>query len=224
VRLDVREKSNVRKGDLIAELASDELRAALAESRARVAEAEADIGYAERELRRIERLQVRLAGTQAEADARQRDLDAARARRDAGRAACDRWTAAIAKTRIAAPIDGVIVDRLVHPGETVEASARLVRIADLARLRIEAEVDEFDVHRIAPRGEVRITAEGYPGRSWRGAVEEIPDSVVPRRIRPEDPGRPTDSRVLLVKIAFAEPTPLKLGQRVEVEITAPPTR
>lgn len=48
-------------------------------------------------------------------------------------------------------------------------------------------------------------------------MEELPDSVMPRRIRPEDPGRPIDARVLPVKIAFAEPTPPKLGQRVEVE-------
>jgi hypothetical protein len=59
---------------------------------------------------------------------------------------------------------------------------------------------------------------------WRGTVEEIPDQVVPRRIRPEDPGRPTDTRILAVKIALAGPTPLKLGQRVEVEIAAPPRR
>ena len=44
--------------------------------------------------------------------------------------------------------------------------------------------------------------------------------MVARRNRPEDPGRPIDARVRPVKIAFADPTPLKLGQRVEVEILA----
>jgi HlyD family secretion protein len=222
VSLPVREKSVVKKGDLIAELTSDDLRAALAEARARVAEAEVDIGYSDRELHRIERLQGRLAGTQSEADARRRDLEAARARRGAGLAACNRCQALIDKTRITSPIDGVIIDRFVHPGEIVEPATKLVRIADLARIRVEAEVDEFDVARIVLGGEVRITAEGYRDASWRGTVEEVPDTVVPRRIRPEDPGRPTDSRVMLVKIALSEPTPLKLGQRVEVEILATP--
>ena len=41
----------------------------------------------------------------------------------------------------------------------------------------------------------------------------------PRRLKPQDPGRPSDTRVLLVKVALDEKTPLKLGQRVEVEIT-----
>jgi HlyD family secretion protein len=67
---------------------------------------------------------------------------------------------------------------------------------------------------------VRITAEGFERASWLAKVEEIPDSVVPRRIRPEDPGRPIDARVVPVKIALAESTPLKLGQRVEIEILA----
>jgi hypothetical protein len=49
-------------------------------------------------------------------------------------------------------------------------------------------------------------------------VEEIPDTVVGRRLKPQDPGKPEDTRVLLVKIAFQEPTPLKLGQRVEIRI------
>jgi hypothetical protein len=51
----------------------------------------------------------------------------------------------------------------------------------------------------------------------------IPDSVVSRRTRPTDPGRPIDARVLAVKIAFAKPTPLKLGQRIDVEIASPDT-
>ena len=54
------------------------------------------------------------------------------------------------------------------------------------------------------RGATRssITAEGYERASWRGTVEEIPDRVAGRTLRPDDPGRPTDTRVLLVKIGL----------------------
>ena len=51
-------------------------------------------------------------------------------------------------------------------------------------------------------------------------MEEIPAAVIGRRLRPQDPGRPIDARVLAVKIAFGEATPLKLGQKVEVEFQA----
>jgi hypothetical protein len=42
--------------------------------------------------------------------------------------------------------------------------------------------------------------------------------VTPRRLKPQDPARPTDTRVLAVKVAFTEPTPLKLGATVELRI------
>ena len=106
------------------------------------------------------------------------------------------------------------------PRRDTEPPQRCVTIADLNRLRIEAEVDEFDTQRVA-RGDVMITARGLPWPAKRrGTVEEIPDSVVARRTRPEDPGCPIDARVLPIKIMFSEPTPLKLGQRVEIEILA----
>jgi hypothetical protein len=65
---------------------------------------------------------------------------------------------------------------------------------------------------------VAITSDGFPGRSWKGRVEEIPDSVTLRRLKPQDPGRPTDTRILAIKVAFLEPTPLRLGTTVELRI------
>ena len=112
----------------------------------------------------------------------------------------------------------MVIARHAQPGEVVGATSRLVTVADLSRVRIEAEVDEFDVGRVALGADVLVRTEGYPAATWRGTVEEIPDAVVGRRLRPEDPGRPNDLRVLLVKIGLVGQTPLKLGQRVEVEI------
>ncbi len=117
-----------------------------------------------------------------------------------------------------APIDGVVISRAANPGETVSMGTPLLRIVDLKRLRIEAEVDAFDIPRCQTGCSVAISAQGYTGQSWRGTVDQIADSLIPRRIRPEDPGRPTDTRVLPVRIVFQQPTPLKLGQRVEVRI------
>ena len=133
-------------------------------------------------------------------------------------AAVTRLEAEIAKRRIVAPIDGVVIVRHVDSGEAIEARAGIVTIADLAQVRIEAEVDDFDAGQLVVGSAVAIAAEGYDGRRWRGTVEEIPDSVQGRRLKPQDPGKPADTRVLLVKIRLEEPTPLKLGQRVEVEI------
>ena len=48
------------------------------------------------------------------------------------------------------------------------------------------------------------------------------DSVTLRRLKPQDPSRPTDTRIVTVKVAFAEKTPLKLGTTVELRIAPRP--
>lgn len=216
VRFLVKEQDEVRKGQLLAELKADDLRAELAEARARIAEAEADIRFADVDAERADRLLAEKVGTAEAADRARRNRDAAYARKQTALASVERLEAVLAKTRIVAPISGVVVTRFADAGERLEAGTPLVTIANLKKTRVEAEVDEFDAGRIELGAEVKVTAEGFIGQSWKGTVEEIPDAVVPRRLKPQDPGRPSDTRVLLVKVALAEPTPLKLGQRVEV--------
>ena len=218
VVLHVHEKEKVHRGQLLAELRSDDHRAALEEARARVTEADADIRLSESELERARALWEKAVGSRQAVDKAERDVEAARARRATAKATADRLAAVLAKTRILSPIDGVVIARHAETGETLEAGKKLLTIADLSKTRVEAELDEFDAGRVALHDRVRVTAEGYDGKSWKGEVEEIPDAVVGRRLKPQDPGKPEDTRVLLVKIAFQEPTPLKLGQRVEIRI------
>jgi HlyD family secretion protein len=222
--LPVVEKMHVHKGDLIAEIDASEQRAALAEARARIAGADVDSKFFEVEQGRSEKLLASGAIAKAALDASEHERDAAKARAHEAAATAQRLATIVSKARIVAPIDGVVVDRLVEQGETLPAGAQLVRIADLSRTRIEAEVDEYDSGRVALGQEVAISAEGYVHTAWKGHIEEIPDSVTSRRLKPQDPGRPSDTRVLMVKIALDEPLPVKLGQRVEVEIKAPPAR
>lgn len=220
VILRVQEKEKVRKGQLLAELRSDDHRAALTEARARVAEADAEIRLAEADVERARSLWEREVGSRQALDKAERDVQTARARRATAQATADRLEAVLAKTRILSPLDGVVIARHAQPGETLEAGQKIVTVADLSQTRIEAELDEFDAGRVALGDGVRITAEGWDG-AWRGRVEEIPDSVVGRRLKPQDSGKPEDTRVLLVKVALLEPTPLKLGQRVEIRIDKP---
>ncbi len=218
MRLLVEEKSMVRQGELIAEIRADDLRAAIAQAQARVTESDADIKLYEAEARRADNLFESQVGTKQATDRARRDLDAASARRETAAADVRRLQALLGKAVLRAPISGVVTERHVQPGESVKEQAPVVTIADLKKIRIEAEVDEFDAGRVVLGAEVIVKAEGYDHQQWRGVVEEIPDAVVARRLKPEDPGRPSDTRVLMVKVALQEKTPLKLGQRVEVEI------
>jgi len=212
-----REKDRVRAGATLAMVRATDLQAAIDEARARLGEVDAEIRLSEAELARAERLARNGTGSQQAQDRARRDRETATARRATSLAEIRRLEAVLAKSRILAPIDGVVIERHVDPGEAVTTGSPIVTVADLNRVRVEAEVDELDAARIELGAPVRVRAEGFE-QTWSGRVEEIPDSVTNRRIKPQDPARPTDTRVLLVKVALAHPTPLKLGQRVEVAI------
>lgn len=218
VRVLVEEGRTVRKGELLAELDSEELLASLEEARARVAEAEAELRLAELSLGRKQALVAEGVLSAQDLDQARRDLEIMRARLETARAIVVRLEASLRKTRIVAPIAGSVTARHADGGETVSGGDAIVTLADLSRLRIEAEADEADAGDLAPGAPVVITADGYPGLQWKGRIEEVPASVTVRRLKPLDPGRPTDTRVLAVKVAFAEPTPLKLGTTVALRI------
>jgi HlyD family secretion protein len=217
-RVLVHEKSVVHQGDLLVAFRGDEIRAEADEAVARVSEADAELTLIEQEQLRLNRLAEKPPVPGEAGDRLKSRWNAAKAHRAAAVAGYKRIEAEYARARLRAPIDGVVVSRTVNPGETVNLGAPLLRIVDLNRLRIEAEIDEYDTPRCALGSPATITAPGHSSLSWTGTVEEIADSLVPRRIRPEDPGRPTDTRVLPVRIALSRSTPLKLGQRVEVKI------
>jgi HlyD family secretion protein len=219
VRLLVQEKSTVTRGQIIGEIRAEDTRAALELARTRMNELDSDIRLYQTELERAANLYKETVGTKQAVDRVQRDLESAVARRASAAAEVNRIQAVLTKTALVSPIAGTVLERLAQPGESLKEQAPVVSIADLKKIRIEAEVDEFDAGRVKLGSAVIVRAEGYDDQQWRGRVEEIPDAVVARRLKPEDPGRPTDTRVLLVKIALQEPTPLKLGQRVEVEIS-----
>jgi HlyD family secretion protein len=218
----VLEKATVKKGDLLVEFQADDQRAALADAETKLAEAEAEFTFQNGEFLRRTNSKADAKPFVTELEGTRRDLAIAVARRRSANAAIVRCRAALAKTRVAAPIDGVVLARHVEPGEFAAPGAPLVTVCDLSKLRVEAEVDEFDAGRVAPGDLAVITAEGQGGTAWTGTVEEVPDQVAGRTLRPDDPGRPTDARVLLVKVAPDQPLPLKLGQQVEVEIRRKP--
>lgn len=215
----VQEGQSVRRGELVAEIDSAELRAALEESQARVRAAQAELRLASVNQERRRQLRADGVVSTLEFDQAERDLDTARARLETARAEVQRYEAQLAKTRILAPIAGTVTARVADAGEMVDVGSPVATLADLGRLRIEGEADEADAAFLNVGLPVTIEVPGHPDRQWHGRVEELADTVTLRRIKPQDPSRPTDARVLSVKVAFAEPTPLRLGTTVELRIT-----
>ena len=80
-------------------------------------------------------------------------------------------------TVIRAPIDGIVISRLVDVGQTVAASLQapelFVIAADLTKMRVIANVDESDVGRIRPRQPVSFVVDAYPDEIFSGVVSQI---------------------------------------------------
>jgi HlyD family secretion protein len=78
---------------------------------------------------------------------------------------------------IKAPMDGVIMQRMVDPGSALQASVNSPMLffmaADLDTLRLQAGVDEADIGRVRPGMPVTFTVESHRGRVFRGTVESV---------------------------------------------------
>lgn len=218
VRLEVREGDRVKAGQLLGEIDSRTWRDNLAEIEARLAEADAEIRLARLTLGRRTDLEARQVLSTQEVDVARRDLEVAEAQRAALVAQAARCRTGIDRCRIVAPIDGVVVRRHADRGEMIEAGRPVVTVADVDHLRIEGEADEADAGQIRVGDQVRVTADGYPGQSWTGRVDEAPAWVEPRALKPQDPTRLTDTRVLPVKVVIDGGSPLRLGQTVDLMI------
>jgi multidrug resistance efflux pump len=124
------------------------------------------------------------------------------------------------KSSVRTPIAGKVIHKNLQEGEVVyaEAPVPLIVVADIAKTWINAEVDEADSGRIAVGNRVDVTSDAYPGRMFHGQIAEIADYVGARRIRPNEPAKNLDMKVVQVKVLLQEPGPFRLGMGVDVRI------
>ena len=220
LRVSVEEGDVVRPGQVLAEIDASDLVAGLDEAKARLEEAVAEKRLAHLNAERKAKLFEEGILPAYDRDAAARDVEITQARIETATASIRRLEATIARTRLVSPINGTVTSRLVNAGQMVDRGDAAFVVADLNRLRIEGEAHEADADRVALGAEVEIRVDGFLGQSFHGHVEEIPGSVTLRRIKPQDPARPTDVRVLALKVALDGKTPLKLGTTVDLIISS----
>ena len=83
----------------------------------------------------------------------------------------------VSYTKIKAPDDGVIVERKVDVGQTVQASMQtpsfFVLSTPLEKLKLTASVDEAEIGKIRPGQEVRFTVDAYGQQPFYGQVDAV---------------------------------------------------
>ncbi|MCX5642453.1 MAG: efflux RND transporter periplasmic adaptor subunit [Candidatus Omnitrophica bacterium] len=87
---------------------------------------------------------------------------------------------------ITAPIDGVIGSVSTQQGETVAAGLNaptFVTIINLARLQVDAFVDEVDIGKVKPGQKAVFTVDSFPSREFAGKVAAIyPEAVIQENV------------------------------------------
>jgi len=175
--VDVDFNSTVRRGQVLARLDPESFNQRAQQAQAQLAQAQADARVAEADYERYARLaqagfasdqmmaQQRAARTRAVASVSQASASLAAARTD------------IERSVIRSPIDGVVVDRQVNPGQSVAASFQaptlFVIAQDLARLQAEITVDEADIGEVRQGMPVRFTVDAFPDEEFEGTLAQV---------------------------------------------------
>jgi HlyD family secretion protein len=126
--------------------------------------------------------------------------------------------AALEKTQVRAPADGVVLRVDAKAGELAVPAAGppIMSIGDVSALRVRAEVNEQDLDRIRLGQAVLVRAGAFHGREFDGRVSSIARVVGPSRINSGDPRKFSDVDVLEVLVELPNPGPLVVGEQVDV--------
>lgn len=197
--------SNVAQGDVLAIIdpqsfqnrvrqLQSRLDASIADTRVRDASinrADVNLSQAVTVLQRQEDLFAQNAVSQARLDEAKRSVGVARADLMLNKAQLESTMAQVnqiraelatarldlQRTTITSPIDGVIIDRKVDPGQTVQASFSAPELfalaADLSDIRVEAQIVESDVAGLNQGDKVKFSVDAYPDLSLDGTVEQL---------------------------------------------------
>ena len=169
--------SQVKKGDLLAELDPTPFQEKVNASEASLQKAQVDERNAAISLRRQTALKAEGLAPQADFDAAQANYDSAKASVAMANAALKQTRTDLGYTKLVAPIDGVVVDRQYDVGQTVAASFQapmLFQIAqDLTKMQVSADVSESDIGRVQMGEPVKFSVDAFPDRQFRGKVAQI---------------------------------------------------
>ena len=169
--------SEVKAGQVIAELDRTNLISTLESQRASLASAQGSLNYQKANFERQKTLfdkglisandfeQARLSYIQAQQQVTTARQSVKRAETDLGYAT------------ITSPINGIVLSKAVEEGQTVAASfstPTLFTIAqDLTDMRVIADIDEADIGEVKEGQRVMFTVDAFPNDAFQGAVTQV---------------------------------------------------
>jgi membrane fusion protein, multidrug efflux system len=165
VKLPFQEGSNIKRGELIAQLDDSELRAEFDRATALRDQAQSNFN-------RIKTVVNQGAGAQ-------QDLDDAASALKVAEANVAYAQARLEKTRLKAPFDGMIGARRVSPGTFVRGGDAIADLAQLRELRVIFSVPERYLSELKRGSEVTVSVTAYPGYTLKGKIDVMEPQLDP---------------------------------------------
>ena len=169
--------SQVKKGQLLAELDKSLLLEQVKQAQATLSTSTSNKQLAQKNFDRVKALYEQKAATQEEYDQAEANLEQAKnqyitAQSDYGRARTN-----LKYAEIYSPIDGVILSKAVEEGQTVASSFSTPTLFTIAKnltdMQLEANVDEADIGQVKTGQKVTFTVDAFPGETFEGSVRQI---------------------------------------------------
>ncbi len=191
LKVNVDANAAVKKGQILAIIDPEQLHAAANQASAQVAVSEASIRQSRATLNelvakteRARRLRVEglvgqgeLEATEAELERAEANVSSATANATLSRAALASSLSRLDKATITSPIDGIVLARFIEPGQTVTSGFTtpvLFRLAhDLTQMRLNVDIDEADIGRVAVGMTATFAVEAYPNKTFASRVVSL---------------------------------------------------
>lgn len=213
VEVRARAGDRVERGQVLAVIddaqpraAVDQVLAAQTAAEKGVSAADSDYTLAESTLKRYQHLYEKKSVSPQEFDEVKARFQSAEARREMARAGSAQASAAVAQarksfanTRIRAPFTGVITEKKADPGTLASPGMPIFTLEDPRNYRLEATVDESDIHYVRIGQTVPVTIDALASKELSGKVAEIVPAADPA------------SRSFLVKIEMPTQPLLRSG-------------
>jgi len=229
----------VQAGAALFRLDERETQAELAMRKADLAKAKAGVGEAEATtldtktlLGLVEAVTDKRAISIEELDRRRNAHNISKARLESARAQVLQAEAALAATQttldrlvVRAPVDGMVLQVNVRPGEFASASLNptpLMVLGNLEQLHIRVDIDENDAWRFRKEGKAVAYLRGNRQFKTDLNLAWVEPYVIPKRSLTGDSTERVDTRVLQALYSFDRSTlPAYVGQQMDVFIEAP---
>ena len=156
----------VKKGQILAEVSTTTLLLEVRRAKAALQEAKAALSEAKSNYKRIKNLHDINAVAASEFDDAKRAADMASANMDKSEAALALARDQLKKSRLHAPIDGIIAFRDVENREVIPQGTTITQVVNLDKLKIKLSIGEKDIHILHRHKNFSFTIEAIPGEEF----------------------------------------------------------